>query len=522
MTDSALLSGLAPNPSSSSEERGEQKRRTGKCARPTGGESSSTDAATAKRYRLPGIVREGIAQLSLLETALWPLRGGSREKSTFDTTYHFKVGDDKREAFVSVSAPLGLQSIDEYILWGLLGTSLSHKQNDHTLLATPYWIMKKLGMETGGSQYDQLRASLVRLATVAYQNTAFYNPVTQQHERVTFHFFSSYLPTRGRGGPVDPDRAWRIEWSSMFYQMCQATGGTLLFDLDVYRELTPAARRLFLKLKDRFWRSKRVFMNVDDLTINGLGFSVDRPLKKRKFDLTARIRELLDQGIIELGRGHREPKDLFMKRGTGQYVVQFFEGPYFRRPLSDRTATTKQAITDDPLYQPLKSIGVDEPGIRRILMECSRGLIQRWVKITDAAMHELPHGFPGFKASPAAFFIDGVQNRRMPPDWSYAHEKDRQRQQWEEQRRSMASDETALRAAYQAERAAALKSYLTMPEARSLFSRYHETFVEFYRTVEPHRFHAAASKATEGKIEREHLAFPEFSAWLLEHQHAQV
>ena len=126
-------------------------------------------------------------------------------------------------------------------MWGLLGASLSHKQNDHTLLATPYWIMKKLGMETGGSQYDQLRASLERLATVAYQNTAFYNPVTQLHERVTFHFFSSYLPTRGRGGPVDPDRAWRIEWSPMFYQMCQATGGTLLFDLDVYRELSPGS-----------------------------------------------------------------------------------------------------------------------------------------------------------------------------------------------------------------------------------------------------------------------------------------
>ena len=29
-----------------------------------------------KRYRLPGIEREGIAQLSLLETALWPLQGG--------------------------------------------------------------------------------------------------------------------------------------------------------------------------------------------------------------------------------------------------------------------------------------------------------------------------------------------------------------------------------------------------------------------------------------------------------------
>ena len=452
-----------------------------------------------------------------METALWPLKGGTRE-TTFDTTYHFKVGDEKREAHVSVSAPLGLQSIDEYILWGLLGASLSHKQNDHTLLATPYWIMKKLGMETGGSQYDQLRASLERLATVAYQNTAFYNPVTQQHERATFHFFSSYLPTRGRGGPVDPDRAWRIEWSPMFYQMCQATGGTLLFDLDVYRELTPAARRLFMKLKDRFWRSKRVFMNVDDLSINGLGFSADRPLKKRKFDLTACIRELLDQRIIELGRGHREPKDLFMKRGTGLYVVQLFEGPYFRRPLSDRTVSIKQSITDDPLYQPLKSIGVDEAGIRRIFKEYSRGLIQRWIKITDAAMHEQPRDFPGFKVSPAAFFINGVQNQRMPPDWSYAHEKERQRQQWEEQRLSMASDETTLRQTFQTEKVTALKMYLTTPEARSLFSRYHQTFLEFYRTVEPQRFQAVARAATEGKIEREHFAFPEFSVWLLERQ----
>ena len=218
------------------------------------------EQTSGKRYRLPGITREGIAQLSLLETALWPLKGGPRDAATIDTSYTFKSGDDKRDARVSVYAPRGLQSIDEYVLWGLLGTSLSHHQPEPTLLATPYWLMKRLGMDTGGFQYDQLRASLERLALAAYQNTAFYNPVTQQHERVTYHFFSSFLPTRGRGGEVDPQRAWRIDWSPMFFQMCQATGGTLLFDLDLYRELTPAARRLFLKLKDRFWRSKRVFI----------------------------------------------------------------------------------------------------------------------------------------------------------------------------------------------------------------------------------------------------------------------
>ena len=38
------------------------------------------------RYRLPGIDREGIAQLSLLETALWPL-SGKLASSVFETSY---------------------------------------------------------------------------------------------------------------------------------------------------------------------------------------------------------------------------------------------------------------------------------------------------------------------------------------------------------------------------------------------------------------------------------------------------
>jgi hypothetical protein len=471
-----------------------------------------------QRYRLPGIKREGIAQLSLLETALWPLKGGTRDEAMFETSYSFRVGAEKRQSRVSFYAPLGLQSIDEYVLWGLLGMSLDRRQAECTLMATPYWIIRELGMAIGGFQYDQLRASLERLAAVAYQNTAFYNPVTQQHERVTFHFFSSYLPTRGRGLDVDADRTWRIEWSPMFFKMCQATGGTLLFDLDVYRDLSPAARRLFLKLKDRFWRSKRVFMNVDDLTINGLGFSADRPLFKRKFDLTACICELLQHNIIELGRGQSDPKDLFLKRGKGLYVVQFFEGSYFRKPLSARSTSQKTSIANDPLYQPLKMIGIDEAGIRRLFQQCSRGLIQRWIRITDAAMHEAPHGFPGFKSSPAAFFMDAIQNERMPPDWIYAHEKERQRQQWESRRQEHVTDEAALRELYNAERLTALQAFLNTSEARSLLSSYEPTFREFYRAVEPDRFHQAAHAAAAGKIERENFQYPSFGVWLLERQ----
>src|SRR5436309_2539935 len=365
-----------------------------------------------RRYRLPGIEREGIAQLSILETALWPLRGGKLSSSLFASTYEFSVGDKRQTANVTTYSPEGLQSIDEYVLWGLLGLSLDRPQPESTLLATPYWIIKQLGMSMGGFQYDQLRASLERLATVGYQNTGFFNPVTQQHERVTLHFFSSFIPTKGRHGNIATDRVWRIEWDSHFFQLCRATGGSLLFDLDLYRQLKPASRRLFLKLKDRFWRSNRVHMNVDDLTINGLGFSAERPLKKRKYDLTQCIRELLDYGIIELGSGQTDPHDLFLKRSKGCYVVVFYEGEYFRQARSERVLRQQNAITADPLYEPLKKIGVDDAAIKRIFKQRTRAMIQKWVRITDAAMHEKPVGFPGFRKSPAAFFIDAVENER--------------------------------------------------------------------------------------------------------------
>lgn len=267
---------------------------------------------------------------------------------------------------------------------------------------------------------------------------------------------------------------------------------------------------------------KRVFLNVDDLTIDGLGFSADRPLKKRKFDLTACIRELLAHGNIELGPGHTDPKHLFLKRGKGRYVVQFFEGPYFRQPLARPAGSPKSRLADDPLYEPLRAIGVDELGIRRLFKQHARGVIQRWVRITDAAMHDQPRGFPGFKTSPAAFLVDAIQSNRMPPDWMYAHEKERQRREWEERHRELADDEQKLREQHQAERAAALDAYLASSEGRAQYQALHPTFLEFYRQVEPGRFRQAAYDATIGKIEREHVRFPDFGVWLLTRRHAST
>lgn len=466
-----------------------------------------------KRYRLPGITREGIAQLSLLETALWPLHGGKLPKH--EAEYEFSTATGRQTARVAVRAPLGLRPIDEYVLYGLLGSTLSRKESEPLLLATPYWMLLELGMETGGSQYIELRDSLLRLATASYENSAFYNPESREHEWVAFQFLSVLLPTvGGRGHVVDNERLWRVEWNPAFFRFCRATGGSLLFDLDLFRQLTPAARRLFLKLKDRFWRSKRVFMNVDDLTIHGLGFSAQRPLKKRKFDLAACMRELLEHEIISLGRGQTSVDELILRRGKGCFVATFYEGPYFRRPVAQRTEVRRQRLADDPLNEPLRQIGVDEAGIRRLLRTYPRNRLQRWVQVTDAAMHEKPQGFARFRASPAAFLIDGVQHDRPLPEWFHAHEKARQQRQWEQERSQATADEHGRRQAYRDERRAALRNYIAAEPGKSCYDQAFSTCLELYRRTEPHRAEQAASEAAMEHVDRTVFSFPEFDAWL--------
>ena len=130
----------------------------------------------AKRYRLPGIEREGIAQLSLLETALWPLQGGALPTLQFETSFAYTAPAGRKSAAVTVRSPLGLQPIDEYVLWGLLGLTLSRKDAEPVLLATPYWMLRHLALATGGSQYVELRDSCCASQLPATRTPPFITP----------------------------------------------------------------------------------------------------------------------------------------------------------------------------------------------------------------------------------------------------------------------------------------------------------------------------------------------------------
>ena len=478
--------------------------------------TSATHCGSTTRFRLPGIKQDGYAQLSLIETALYPLDHGPRESTAFSTTYGYTDRDGRRQvAEVKVASAFEpMKANDDFFLWSLLSLTLLHSDS-HILTASPYWLLRQMGLQTGGFQYQQLRHVVERLAQTVYHNTAFYNPLTQEHERWTFGFISTRLPTT-----LDADRLWRIAWFEDFIKVSRATGGRLLFDLELFRKLgSPATRRLFLKLSDRFYRSSRVHLEVNDLTINGLGFAAERPLKKRKYDLMRCIETLLAHGIVSLGDKHASAGDLFLKRWKGSYVVVFDKGPYFEQPLTE--SAIERDPQDDPLFEPMRVLGIDEPMIIKLLRTCQRGMLDRWLRITEAAMRDKPAGFPGFKVSPAAFFVDGVLNKRMPPDWMYQLEKIERRRTAEAEAAKLKAVERLLQEQYDEQRTAALKKFLQGEQGMRLYVQAYDARLAWniaQGSVPEIARRQAAAEAADWVGHCDEFSFPEFPVWVLAHR----
>lgn len=432
--------------------------------------------------------RCGLAQLSLLETALCPLDakavagGFIHEAKYFYTPRAASDGETARRgtANVKISAPLGLLPNDEYNLWGLLAITFASRDPKPRLMATPHWCLRQLGVlrpgtVKGGSQYATFRESLNRLAHVTYHCDAFCNPVKDTHEYVTFGFLDILLPTN-----PDSSRAWHLRWNPVFFEFCKATGGKLLFDLDLFRPLDYASRRLFLKLKDRFWRSDSATFDLQHLAVDGLGFSPAIRPCDLKVKIARCMGKLLADRIVVLPDGVSDAKHLFAKKGKGSYAVTFRRGPYF--DLSAAASPAPQAspsFRDSPLYDPLKAVGFDDGSIRRIIRSYPARSVERWAEITLIAMEKTPRGFSGFKTSPQAFCMNGIQNAYLPPDWYYAEKKREQKREWEEYRAASAASDAEAAAAYHQDRARAFKQYLDEVVGRQAYEETVRMFQQF-------------------------------------------
>ena len=126
----------------------------------------------------------GLGQLSLVEHAICPLDQKTSlvnslvhrsEITYFDKHRHRTIGHG------TVHASLGLSSIDEFFLWGLLGLTFSQPEPTLDFRATPHFVLRSLGRideksNRGGSAYRSFRAALRRLVGVTYESNCFYDP----------------------------------------------------------------------------------------------------------------------------------------------------------------------------------------------------------------------------------------------------------------------------------------------------------------------------------------------------------
>ena len=379
----------------------------------------STRNRSLQTERAPAIT--GVGQLSLVEHALCPLdaRQGAIPGGIHESQYRYTdPAGERRTARVRVICPLGLTPTDEFYLWGLLALTLSQPEPIAEFHVTPHYCLRQLGLidqhgRRGGRQYQQFVQSLERLSAVSYQNDGFYDPIRREHRRVGFGFLSYSLPLT-----ADSSRAWRIVWDGVFFEMAAAVGGHLRFELDVYRQLDPASRRLFLFLCKLFRRKSLTHpMELRYLGQQVLGFASTLAIRDLKVKVVRCIERLAEHQVVEAP----DAAQAIRRNQQGTHSVQLARGNYFNR--RHQVARKKQLKTvDSPLIELMQAIGLDDRSITHCLGRYSTDLVQQWVDITLAARER--HGSSFFRKSPAAYFIDNLQQaaqgRRTPPDWWHA------------------------------------------------------------------------------------------------------
>ncbi len=377
-----------------------------------------TNGASTRQAAVPTL-QNGLGQLTLVEHALCPLDcsiGADVHRSQFS----FAGADRKRRtAIATVAAPFGLLPGDEFFLWGLLGLSFAQPEATPDLYATPHFILRQLGCidagsDRGGSAYRGFRDSLKRLAAASYYCDSFYDPIRQEHREVSFGFLSYSLP-------IDPgsSRAWRIVWDPLFFEYCRGARACLGFDLSVYRRLDPAARRLYLFLAKIFWRREWThWIDARALAVNVLGFSETVAMRNLKQKVKRAVLRLGEHDLVHVSQTV-DTRELFLDRDGGGSALRLRRGPAFRK---ESPRVDMESVRSLPIFEPLRSIGLDEKTIGWIAKNYRHSLIQQWADITLAAKERQGPRF--FKKSTPAYFIDNLreaaENGRTPPDWWWA------------------------------------------------------------------------------------------------------
>ena len=320
-----------------------------------------------------------------------------------------------------IFAPLGLSAVDELYLWGLLNLTLAQPTVDGSLTATPHWCLRQMGIidpgsRRGGRQYQQFTEALERLSVVNYLSDACYDANRGEYRKVSFGFLSYSLPVHPQSS-----RSWTINWDSTFFDLVQATGGGMRFDLALYRSLDAASRRLLLFILKVGYRKGRLpVLDLRQLAVDLLGLSSTLALRDMKVKVARTLKRLQDAEVID--------SPTIKRIKPGQFSVAFERGEYLNR-LPEQM--NRISVEDSPLLEGLLAVGFENPAAVRLIKRYPSALVAQWTDITQAAIEQF--GKQHFRVSPMAFLTDSLKQAskgvRTPPDWWQDAKRKEQRTQ---------------------------------------------------------------------------------------------
>lgn len=361
-----------------------------------------------------------MGQLSLVEHSLCPLDRATKHNLVHAVEYHYSDAHRRRQtAQVRVFAPLGLSPMDELYLWGLLALTLGQPKSDGILTATPHWCLTQLGLidagtRRGGRQYQEFSAALQRLSVVKYLSDACYDPSRGEYRQVSFGFLSYSLPAH-----PDSSRAWTICWDRVFWELVQATGGGMRFDLELYRSLDAAARRLLLVILKVGYRPGRLpVFELRHLAVDVLGLSPSLAIRDMKVKVQRTLHRLTEVGVIQHSHISRSR--------PGAFSVAFDRGDRLDAVVP---CIGQPAVENSPLLDGLMAIGFEAPAAVRLIQRYPPSQVALWTDVTQAALERF--GSRYFRVSPMAFLVDSLKQAalglRTPPDWWHAARRQERR-----------------------------------------------------------------------------------------------
>ena len=355
----------------------------------------------------------GVAQLTLVEHSLCPLSTEVSLQPNLNHTTRFRYRDSdgrRRQGTAVTHMPRGFSLTDEFHLWGMLALTLRQPKPEAQYSATPHFILRELGSidasaRRGGKNYRLFRKSMERLAVASYVNDSFYDPIRKIHDHRVFGFLKFRAPQ-----DLNSDRLWHFYWDPLFFEFCMATGGRFQFDLQTYRELDAASRRLFLLLHKIFYRRRTspVFC-VKELMTNVLGYSETLSNSERNRKLKQIANRLHHKGVVQFCATDIQSTERAWR-------VQFRRGDYFE---ALREARNQAVAGRSPLVDALTSMGFENDDARRICGRYDASLLREWIDITIA--FEERNGPNAFKRSRQAYLVDNLKHAaagsRGAPEW---------------------------------------------------------------------------------------------------------